>query len=146
MDLEIIILIEIKSDREKQEKEKKRKKKKKKKKEKKIFSLPLKTMGCFSGRLMSAASDQNLFCGLCSAFNCSFDEFVGEKVVSPSYSSAILAPPSLFLIFWGTFMLFSIVTAPSYILTKNIGEFPFLYTLSSICYLQTFWWWPFWPV
>ena len=52
-------------------------------------------MGCFSGRLMSAASDQKLFCELCSAFNCSFDEFVGEKVVSPSYSSAILAPPSL---------------------------------------------------
>ena len=33
-----------------------------------------------------------------SAFKCSFDEFVGEKVVSPSYSSAILGPPpSLFL-------------------------------------------------
>ena len=27
-------------------------------------------------------------------FKCSFDEFVGEKVFSPSYSSAILAPPS----------------------------------------------------
>ena len=26
-------------------------------------------------------------------FQCSFNEFVGEKVVSPSYSSAILAPP-----------------------------------------------------
>ena len=52
-------------------------------------------MGCFSGRLMSAASDQKLFCELCSAFNCSFDEFVGEKVVSPSYSSTILAPPLL---------------------------------------------------
>ena len=50
-------------------------------------------MGCFSGRLMSATSDQKLFCQLCSAFNCSFDEFVVEKVVSPSYSSAILAPP-----------------------------------------------------
>ena len=25
-------------------------------------------------------------------FKCSFDEFVGEKVFSPSYSSAILAP------------------------------------------------------
>ena len=32
-------------------------------------------------------------CELCSPFNCSFDEFVGEKVVSPSYSSTILAPP-----------------------------------------------------
>ena len=30
---------------------------------------------------------------LFSLFKCSFDEFVGEKVVSPSYSSAILGPP-----------------------------------------------------
>ena len=50
-------------------------------------------MDCFSGCLMTSASDQKLFCEVCSAFSCSFDEFVGEKVVSPSYSSAILAPP-----------------------------------------------------
>ena len=42
---------------------------------------------------MSATSDQKLFCKLCSPFNCSFDEFVREKVVSPSYSSVILTPP-----------------------------------------------------
>ena len=64
--------------------------------------LLLKTMGCFSGCLMSSASIQKLFCGVCSAFKCSFDEFVGEKVVPPSYSSAILAPspplPSSFLL------------------------------------------------
>ena len=53
-----------------------------------------KTMGCFSGCLMTSASDQKLFCEACSAFNYSFDEFVGEKVVSPSYSFAILAPPT----------------------------------------------------
>ena len=53
--------------------------------------LLLKMMGCFSGRLMSSASSQKLFCEVCSAFKCSFDEFVGEKVVSPSYSYAILA-------------------------------------------------------
>ena len=59
-----------------------------------IFSyLLLKTMGCFSGCLMSSFSIQKLFCGIFSAFKCSFDEFVGEKVVSPSYSSAILGPP-----------------------------------------------------
>ena len=52
-----------------------------------------KTMGCFSGCLMSSASDQKLFCEICSALNCSFHEFVGEKVVSPAYSSTILAPP-----------------------------------------------------
>ena len=49
-----------------------------------------KTMGCFSGCLMSSASIQKLFCGIYSAFTCSFDEFVGKKVVSLSYFSAIL--------------------------------------------------------
>ena len=58
-----------------------------------IFSyLLFKTMGCFSGCLMSSASIQKLFCGIYSAFKCSFDEFVGEKVVSPAYSSTILGP------------------------------------------------------
>ena len=42
---------------------------------------------------MSAASDQKLFCKLCSPFCCSFDEFVEGKVISSSYSSAILTPP-----------------------------------------------------
>ena len=59
-----------------------------------IFSYLLsKTMGCFSGCLMSSAGIQKLLCGIYLAFKCSFDEFVGEKVVSPSYYSAILAPP-----------------------------------------------------
>ena len=52
-------------------------------------------MGCFSGFLMSSASIQKLFCGIYLAFKCSFDEFVGDKVVSQSYSSTILAPPTL---------------------------------------------------
>ena len=55
--------------------------------------LFLKTTTCFSGCLMSSASIQKLFCRIYSALKCSFDEFVGEKVVSPSYSSAILGPP-----------------------------------------------------
>ena len=59
--------------------------------------LPSKTMGCFSGRLMSAASDQKLFCELCSPFNCSFHEFVGEKVVSPSYSTTIFRNVSILI-------------------------------------------------
>ena len=59
-----------------------------------IFSyLFLKTMVCFSGCLMSSASLQKLFCGVCSALKCSFEEFVREKVIFPSYSSAIF--PSL---------------------------------------------------
>ena len=59
-----------------------------------IFSyLLLKTIGCFSGCLMSSAGIQKLFCGIYSAFKCSFHEFVGGKVVSLSYFSAILGPP-----------------------------------------------------
>ena len=57
--------------------------------------LLLKTMGCFSGCLMSSAGIQKLFCRVCSALKCSFEEFLREKVVSPSYSSAILGPPLL---------------------------------------------------
>ena len=40
--------------------------------------LLLKTMGCFSGCLMSSAGIPKSFCGIYSAFKCSFDEFVGE--------------------------------------------------------------------
>ena len=46
----------------------------------------------FLGNLVSSASIQKLFCGSCSTFRLSFDVFMGEKVVSPSYSSAILGP------------------------------------------------------
>ena len=38
-------------------------------------------MGCFSGCLMSSAGIQKLFCGIYSAFKCSFGEFVGDKVI-----------------------------------------------------------------
>ena len=63
-----------------------------------IFSyLFLKAMICFSGCLMSSASIQKLFCGIYLALKCSFDEFLREKVVSPSYCSAILGPPPISL-------------------------------------------------
>ena len=52
-----------------------------------------KTMGFFSGCRMSSVSFQKLFCGICLVLKCSLDEFVGEKVVSPSYSSPILGLP-----------------------------------------------------
>ena len=48
-----------------------------------------------SACLVSSASVQKLFCGICSAFKWSFDEFVREKVVSPSYSSTILGSPPI---------------------------------------------------
>ena len=74
-----------------------------------IFSYLLsKTMGFFSGCLMSSASIQKLFCGIYSAFKCSFDEFVGEKVFSLYYSSTILGSPPIciFLIALGLFLWF----------------------------------------
>ena len=62
--------------------------------------LFLKTMICFSGCLMFSASIQKLFCRIYSALKCSFDEFVREKMVSPSYFSTILGPPPAFLWDW----------------------------------------------
>ena len=67
-----------------------------------IFSyLFLKTMSCFSWCLMSSAGIQKLFCVIYLALKCSFDEFVGEKVVSQSYSSAVLGlPPEVLCLFF----------------------------------------------
>ena len=59
------------------------------------FSYHLsKRSGYLSRCLVSSASVQKLFCESCSTFSWSFDEFVGEKVISLSYSSTILEPPS----------------------------------------------------
>ena len=58
--------------------------------------LFLNTMICFSVFLMSSAGIQKLFCEIYSALKCSFDQFVREKVVSPSYSSAILGSYPVF--------------------------------------------------
>ena len=54
-----------------------------------FFLPPFEDNRLLFGCMMSSASIQKLFCGIYSAFKCSFDEFVGEKVVSSSYSSAI---------------------------------------------------------
>ena len=43
-----------------------------------------------------------------------------------------------YLVFWGTSILFSIAAVPVYILTNSAVRFPFLHTLSSIYYLETF--------
>ena len=52
-----------------------------------------KRLVCLSGYLGSSASIQKLFCGSCFTWRWSFDVFVREKVISPSYSFDILAPP-----------------------------------------------------
>ena len=56
-----------------------------------------KRMGCHSGCLVSSANVQKSFCEICSAFKWSFNEFVVDKVVSPSYSFTILGLPHRFL-------------------------------------------------
>ena len=54
-----------------------------------LSCLLSKRIGCLSRYPVSSANIQKLFCGSCSAFKWSLDEFVGGKVISPSYSSAI---------------------------------------------------------
>ena len=69
--------------------------------------LLLKRMGCLYVCLVSSAHVQKLICGSCSAFKWSFDEFVGEKVVSLSYSYIILGLPPLFFLQCGNLIFFS---------------------------------------
>ena len=92
-----------------------------------IFSilsyLLLKTIGCLSGCLMSSASIQKLFCGICSAFKCSFNEFFGEKVVSRSYSSTILGPPSNLILPAPFFFLSYYFGSPGSFLSQKFQDF-----------------------
>ena len=58
-----------------------------------------KRMGCLSGCLVSSASIQKLFCGSCSAFKWSFDEFWGEKwSPHPIPLSFRTVPPRIILV------------------------------------------------
>ena len=47
-------------------------------------------VSCLLGSLRSSASIQEVFCRSCSTCRCISDVFVGRKVISTSYSSAIL--------------------------------------------------------
>ena len=80
-------------------------------------------MGWIPGCLMSSVSVQKLFCGICSAFKCSFDEFVGEKVVSLSYSSAILGPTPPLILQW------------SFIPVSNTWQAAHICSIFCCCYL-----------
>ena len=46
----------------------------------------------------------------------------------------------LFLISWGTSILFSIVVAPVYIPTSDAQGFPFLHSLTNSGYFWSLWW------
>ena len=55
-----------------------------------LVSSTFKRMSCLSEGLVSSTSVQKLFCGSCSTFKRSFEEFVGEKLVSPTCFYTIL--------------------------------------------------------
>ena len=55
-----------------------------------------KRMGCLSGYLESSASVQKLYCGNCSAFKWSFEEFVGRKWSPCPIPSYIFIHPAIF--------------------------------------------------
>ena len=44
----------------------------------------------------------------------------------------------LFLVFWGSSILFSVVALPTYIPTKSVGGWPFLCIHSSICFSRVY--------
>ena len=111
-----------------------------------FFLPPFEDLGCFSGCLMSSAGIQKLFCGIYAAFKCSFDEFVGEKVFSPSYSSAILAPPRNWLYFlnfsqiaWNFYTIYITFRIRKYQSRSNFHSFMDKFHLShkslKSCYL-----------
>ena len=79
--------------------------------------LPLNRTGCLSGCLVSSASVQKLFCGSFSAFR-SFDEFWGEKGVSPTYPSAIMGHPKISFL---NFHIYKGPNVPKHTLIEDAG-------------------------
>ena len=63
-------------------------------------------------------------------YNFIFSGYIPESGIAESCDSSIFS-----FFFKGASILFSILAAPIYISTNSVGGFPFLYTLSSICYL-----------
>ena len=61
------------------------------------------------------------------------------KRLSSSRSTVVLC-----LVLWETSIWFLAVAVPVYIPTNSIQAFSFCHILSNICYLCSFWWWPFW--
>ena len=76
-----------------------------------------KTMGFFSGCLMSSASIQKLFCGIYSALKCSFDEFVGGR---GELSPHPIPPPSSVL---------SPFDSPLLLLITSVSLLPLLFSM-----------------
>ena len=60
-----------------------------------------------------------------------FSAYMPKSGISESYDNFLFS-------FLRALHTLAIVAASIYIPTNSVGEFPFFYTLSSICYLQTF--------
>ena len=99
-----------------------------------FFLPPFEDLGCFSGCLMASAGIQKLFCGIYSAFKCSFDEFVGEKVFSLSYSSTIFQFSPYLTSLWSLALLITHLRF-SKLLFMLIFWILFYYSLFALSYL-----------
>ena len=90
-------------------------------------------LGCFHTLAIINNADMNI--GVHVSFQISvfvLFRYVPRSEIAGSYGI-------LFLVFWGTSILSSMVAAPIYIPTKSAQGFPFLQSLASTCYLLSFW-------
>ena len=76
---------------------------------------------------MSSAGVQKLFCGIYSAFKCSFDAFVGEEVVPPSCSSNILFSLPFVCLFLTEIVLFDVQVVPSLVSRSPFDTSPVVF-------------------
>ena len=88
-----------------------------------------KRMDCLSGCVVSSDSIQKLYSGSCSSFKWSFDEFVGEKVGSPSYSSGIFFSNLSLKYFKISLEISSLIHMLFRSLLFNFGDFPVIFML-----------------
>ena len=78
------------------------------------------------------------------SLKCTFTFFELVFLFLDVYPGAELLDHMVVLSFWETSILFSIVVTPVFVPTNSVEKFPFLHSLGNICYLCSFWWWPFW--
>ena len=92
-------------------------------------------LSCSFGFMRFSLSVQQVFCENFSTCRYVFDVFVGGGELSVLLFCHLAA---LFLTFWETSTLFSIVIVPIYIPTSRAWLFPFLHILANSCYLLYF--------
>ena len=101
-----------------------------------ILSYVNRHLGCFL--VLAVVNSAALNIGLHVSFSNWCFCFLGVKLLGHM--------GVLFLVFWGNSILFSTVSAPTYIPTTGVQGFPFLHILTDLGYLWPFWRWPSWQV